>query len=353
LEKNAEAEATKAIKDTKQKLVPNEQPSEKPKSLNKKDNAKPKQLSDSSESESDEENKSKPNLMGINEIPLELSLSDEYQPEKTPIKKPTKKQEVAKAILPASEILGPKTTPPLSSFQLIKNAFNKHQDFEKSVNEFTKIYNERKLGKIPQQLPQIIPAPQEDPSKRVIKKKKKKVPAQEPQHPEAHLGGIFTINNGWEKINVEEKEVEMPKVIVPRDQRSLPKVSIVALDQDLSDELDEFDRHYLSNQISFEEVDEEVLDWNQNQVNNSPLSDDASNDQSGSEEMIINETLQSPNEGNEDMMKNQDLQSPPSDENDKSSVESAGQVVPTKPTNQADNCLNRDEDEIAIDVDYG
>jgi hypothetical protein len=278
--------------------------------------------------------------MNSNSSDSEYESSESESPE-SPIKKSTKKKEIAETT--TNHVFKKPLIPPASNLQLVKNAFDKNRDFNKSVNEFVKVYKEKEkiLTKIPLPMPKIIPAPQEDPSKRVAKKKKK-VPSPESQHPNAHLGGIFTINNGWDKNDITvEKEKEMPKVMVPRELRSLPPVAIVTQDQNLSDEMDDLDRIYGNNQISFDEVEEEEVDWYLNKADDSnrDFVDDSKNEQGESEELVINEDMPS---------------SPTVDNNDDSSTSSEGQVVPMKSDNRLDlnNNFHEDDDEISIGDDY-
>lgn len=89
--------------------------------------------------------------------------------------------------------------PEISKISLLKDSFAGGNDFDYAMKMFTK-----KVQENPQ----------------VTRKRKRPVAN---AHPLAHLGGIFTINNGWDKpIPVKE-----PPRMVPREERTLPKINVV------------------------------------------------------------------------------------------------------------------------------
>lgn len=202
----------------------------------KKENCKPKTkhcitLSDSSEDESENESDTEEygkkrfdELMQIKKVPISLGVNN------------------ASKVVPKQKTLPEGDNETLenklanaTNLQLVTKAFsNKNGDFDQCIKKFVDAYKSKQVKMPTPILPTVIPPPIDDPSKRMSKKKKKLVAkkSDEPEHPDAHLGGIFTVNNGWDKPveankSVVVEEEEMPKVLVPREERRLPVINIV------------------------------------------------------------------------------------------------------------------------------
>jgi hypothetical protein len=177
-----------------------ESPLHEPNSPPKKPMKKTQTLSDSSSSSDDEvdDEKSKfDKLMEIKEVPKNVTI--------------------------------PIGVKPVSNIKLLKESFQ-NKSFDEAMKEFA---IKRQFVPAPKKVaPLIIPPPENDPAKRRVKKRK----VEQEVHPEAHLGGIFTINNGWDK---QSPEKEPPKMI-PRELRTLPKIDLI-------------DRRLLHDQVEFME----------------------------------------------------------------------------------------------------
>lgn len=108
-----------------------------------------------------------------------------------------------------------------SNIKLLKESF---KDKNLSFDDAMKVYTQKKKQIIPPAKvvpPLIIPAPETDPTMK--RGKKRKLTPKEETRPDAHLGGIFTINNGWDKP-IPKKE---PPKMIPREQRFLPPITLI------------------------------------------------------------------------------------------------------------------------------
>lgn len=110
-----------------------------------------------------------------------------------------------------------------------------------SFDEAMKVFAEKKKELINKlRPPKIIPAPISDPAvKQLIRKK----PIKQSGNPNHHLGGIFTINNGWDKVKMDEQKKDEEKQAVPMIQRKItpPKiVNRINFDDDIMDAHNEF-----------------------------------------------------------------------------------------------------------------
>lgn len=106
---------------------------------------------------------------------------------------------------------------PVSNIKLLKESFL-NKNFDEAMKEYAQ--KKKEISPPNKILPPIIPPPLSDPTKRA---KKRKIVQKQEINPDAHLGGIFTINNGWDKP-IPKKE---PPKMIPREKRFLPKISFI------------------------------------------------------------------------------------------------------------------------------
>lgn len=90
-----------------------------------------------------------------------------------------------------------------------------------------------------------IKPPEYVPPKSLInkKKKKRKIISKDPELPFAHLGGIFTINNGWDKPI---SEIPQNQKVIPREERYLPTIEVFAPNNEIIQDLEEAHDLFLS-----------------------------------------------------------------------------------------------------------
>lgn len=237
-------------------------------------------LSESSSSEEEEEEESLANendknrfdklMMQIKEVPISLGANVSKNAANI-----EEKADSPKRVIENSENRVVNAT----NLQLVRKAFsNKNGDFDKCIQKFVNAYK-LKQDKVPlQPLPAVIPPPIDDPSKRLLNKKRNKkklvppIKSDKPQHPEAHLGGIFTVNNGWDK----SIQFDKPKVIVPREERVLPFIQIVTPNNDFMTETEEAHGNYQDFDINTQDTDLQVDcdQYEEYDVTTQPLSQD-------------------------------------------------------------------------------
>lgn len=183
------------VSDPKSKSsAPKLPPAKKPRTMPKSPPPKPKKVRSLSDSSSSEEE------------------NEEKEDEQTKFKKLMEMKEVPK------NITAPIGVKAQSNIKLLKESFE-----DNNFDEAMQKYAQMKKALIPPAKmppPLIIPPPQTDPSQK--RGKKRKLP-QEETRPDAHLGGIFTINNGWDEP-IPKKE---PPKMIPREQRFLPPITLV------------------------------------------------------------------------------------------------------------------------------
>ncbi|XP_070491641.1 GATOR2 complex protein WDR24-like [Chironomus tepperi] len=117
----------------------------------------------------------------------------------------------------------------------LKLIFKNSTSFDDAMQKYTE--KKKELGKIGP--PKIIPAPEQDPTiKKITKKKPIKANGNmtNESNPNKHLGGIFTINNGWDKQDNKkiEEENENKKENANKLERHITPPNIV-IDTNIED----------------------------------------------------------------------------------------------------------------------
>lgn len=159
-------------------------------------------------------------------------------------------KKMSKSKLPAVFKSKPKIstkTKPQSS-KILKDS-NTTSDFDESMKKFSDKMKE--LSKIVP--PKIIPAPQRDPSVKV--RKEHKNTSKEFEKPveksNQHLGGIFTVNNGWD---APESKADLGNFKIPKLKRTITPPKIVnnrIEDKDVMEAHDEFMNGFSMPEFSF------------------------------------------------------------------------------------------------------
>jgi len=95
--------------------------------------------------------------------------------------------------------------------KVLKSIFENSTSFDEAMQKYSERKQEQNMMKKIVK-PKVIPPPEQDPA---IKKNIKKKPTikangikNDESNPNKHLGGIFTINNGWDKQEIKKIEVE-------------------------------------------------------------------------------------------------------------------------------------------------
>lgn len=131
----------------------------------------------------------------------------------------------------------------LQECKVLKSIFQESSSFDDAMQKYAE--KKKELQKIVR--PKIIPAPEKDPSvKKFTKKKsiKDKDTTRDESDSNKHLGGIFTINNGWDKHEDKkiEVEIENKKEVINKLERTVtpPKIVIDTNMEDVMAAHDEF-----------------------------------------------------------------------------------------------------------------
>ncbi|KAL7030027.1 hypothetical protein ACKWTF_006485 [Chironomus riparius] len=106
-----------------------------------------------------------------------------------------------------------------------------------SFDEAMQKYAEKKSELLKFVPPKIIPAPEQDPAiKKPIKKKPIKANGMknDENNPNKHLGGIFTINNGWDKKEIEAQDEQKKENLSNKLERHITPPNIV-IDTNIED----------------------------------------------------------------------------------------------------------------------
>ncbi|KAG5684777.1 hypothetical protein PVAND_013990 [Polypedilum vanderplanki] len=164
-----------------------------------------------------------------------------------------------------------------SQMRKLKTAFQNTASFDEAMKMYSQEIKKTKLAP-----PIIIPAPLKDPMMKLKKKIYKN------QLPNADLGGIFTINNGWDKesYNTKKENNQQSKNVVPVSERCITPPP---------QHTDSFDRDVLNE----DEFIDSSYDYRLNGFNGN-LEDedtDTENDEDEPMKLIISET----NESNKDI----------------------------------------------------
>lgn len=138
-----------------------------------------------------------------------------------------------------------------SNISKLKLAFNSNGNFDDAMQ----MYVEMMKGKIKhKRIPLIIPAPMHDPMVQQSKNtKKQKQTKSKNSNINAHLGGIFTINNGWDSDLQQKKPLSMDSV----QREATPTPPPDSPEHDLEPDSDLDDSNGLTNAVFSEDSDEE------------------------------------------------------------------------------------------------